>query len=365
MLSKTINRIGQLQRSYSSRNTPEMAERGVLIRDTMVSELEVFRNQFVESIGFHDQQFGDDLGITGRDGTGNKVPAPWVRIFSKQMSPKPNKGFYLVYHFSIDGKSMFLTIGCPATKDDHKMTQLSENELSRQTSVARKLLDSSGESYSGFCDPIDLGKSTPLARSFERSTVIAKRFSTDAIDETTLIEETNAALKLLSAIYVGQKQGKHVTPADIDDPAVDVLVNPPTKTPGHGQGYGLDGDERKVVEIRAMQQATSYLESEGYKVTDTSANKPFDLLAERGGTEIKIEVKGTTSKRADSFLMTKNEVDLHQNDKEHTGLIIVYDINLNRGNPPQATGGTLKKFLPWDVSGWRFEGHTYRVSEKD
>lgn len=365
MLSETIRRIGELQRSWSSKNTPEMAERGVLIRDTMVAELGVFRSQFVESISAHGKQYGDDLGIIGRDGTGNKVPAPWVRIFSEHMSPRPNTGFYLVCHFSIDGKSMFLTIGCPATKDDQKMTHLSEKELRRQTSFARTLLDDSGESYSDFLDPIDLGESTPLARSFELSTVIAKQFNTETLDESALIADTNSALKLLSAIYVGQEQGKHLAPADIAGAEVDLLVNPPTRSLGRGQGYGLDGEERKVVEIRAMQQAASYLELEGYTVTDKSANESYDLLAEKDETKIKIEVKGTTSKRADSFLMTRNEVALHQNDKEHTGLIIVYDISLKRGTPPEATDGLLKVFLPWNVSGWKFEGHTYQVSEKD
>ena len=105
MLSETISRIGELQRSWSKYNTPEMAERGVLIRNTMVAELEEFRNEFVESLATQGKQYGDDLGIAGRDGSGNKGAAPWVRIFSKHMSPSASAGFYLVFHFSF-GKSI-------------------------------------------------------------------------------------------------------------------------------------------------------------------------------------------------------------------------------------------------------------------
>ena len=363
MLSETIRRIGELQRSWSSKNTPEMAERGVLVRKAMVGELAEFEEQFTNSLSTRGKQYGADLGIEGSDGSGNKGAAPWVRIFSQHMSPKASSGFYLVFHFSIDGQYLYLTLGCPATKDG--INPLSPSEIEKTVSAGKKILEDSGETISDFVDQISLGESTDTARRFELATVIAKRYEIKTLDVPSLITDTNAALKLLSVIYVGQDQGKHLAPADIASVEVDLLVNPPTRSLGRGQGYGLDGVERKVVEIRAMQQAASYLELEGYTVTDKSANESYDLLAEKDETKIKVEVKGTTSKRADSFLMTRNEVALHQNDKEHTGLIIVYDISLKRGTPPEATGGLLKVFLPWNVSGWKFEGHTYQVSEKD
>ena len=52
----------------------------------------------------------------------------------------------------------------------------------------------------------------------------------------------------------------------------------------------------------------------------------FDYEAKKAERLLKIEVKGTTSSGGDSFFMTKNEVDLHTQERGKTGIIIVSDI---------------------------------------
>ena len=95
-----IKEIARLQQLYSSDNTPEMKQRGVFIRSELPNALKKHWNQFTDSI----TKFSKDLSIEGSDGIGRKTQAPWVRIFSKELSPSATIGYYLVIHFSTNGK---------------------------------------------------------------------------------------------------------------------------------------------------------------------------------------------------------------------------------------------------------------------
>jgi len=75
------------------------------------------------------------------------------------------------------------------------------------------------------------------------------------------------------------------------------------------------------------------------------------------------DVKGTTSDLCDSVMMTKNEVELHKNEKGNTGLIIVSKIKLNRDPAsPTATGGSVESLLGWDIDQWVTEPIAFQVS---
>ena len=61
--------------------------------------------------------------------------------------------------------------------------------------------------------------------------------------------------------------------------------------------------------------------------------------------------------------MTKNEVELHKNEKGNTGLIIVSKIKLNRDPAsPTATGGSVESLLGWDIDQWVTEPIAFQVS---
>ena len=78
-----------------------MKERGELIRQELPLKLRLLLPLL--SNVFDD--IFDDLAVEGRDGIGRKTEAPWVRIFSKAMSPSPREGYYLVFHFAADGSA--------------------------------------------------------------------------------------------------------------------------------------------------------------------------------------------------------------------------------------------------------------------
>ena len=101
-----IKRIAELQLQYSSDNTPAMQERGEIIRNVLPAMLRESLDDFKSCLG----RFSADIEIEGKDGIGRKTGTPWVRIYSKSLSPSATTGFYVVLHFSIDGNRCYVTI---------------------------------------------------------------------------------------------------------------------------------------------------------------------------------------------------------------------------------------------------------------
>lgn len=114
-----------------------------------------------------------------------------------------------------------------------------------------------------------------------------------------------------------------------------------------GQGFGLTQPERHAVDRHAMAVATQHFESLGYVVTDTSNGNCYDLAcAKLGASDLRVEVKGTTGE-GEAVRLTRNEVDHAREQYPHIALAIVSGITLVRGEPPVASGGTLRVLNPW------------------
>ncbi len=359
MMQKTLLRICELQPKYSSQNTPEMAERGRLVRTELAGE-------FQELVRLMDKDFGEfarDIAVEGSDGIGSKTEAPWVRIFSREMSPTPREGFYIVVHFTADGAGLFITVGCGSTIwKDGSLNAVSNEELKSRTGWARSVIKERWGSLEPFRDQISLGAKAPLPRTFEKATAFAKRFAANNLVEEELETALRQAADRLTEIYRSQKSGRDVTPGD---QAVDEIqtIARPLRARRSGHGFTLTAPERKAIEMRAMDLAQTWLETEGYKVTDTSANQSYDFIAEKAGLRIYVEVKGTTSDICSSILMTKNEVDLHRQKKGETALILVAQIRLDRTeNPPKASHGTLEAFIGWNIDDWSQEPIAFQIS---
>lgn len=358
MLS-TINKICALQLSYSSRNTPEMIERGRLVRTVLASEL---REKIPTLQIFFDDVF-DDLAVEASDGIGRKTEAPWVRLFSRAMSPNPRNGFYIVIHFAADGSGFFVTLGCGSTVwSGGDLRPVSDSELKSKTDWARTVINAKWGSIDPFENNMVLGAKAPLTKTFEKATAIAKFLTPKSSTEPELDAILGVACRGLNEIYIAQLEQRDITPAEQDALQIKEITKPLYRT-GYGQGFGLSALDRKAIELHAMKMAVSYLQAQGFVCTDTSANQPFDLLAKKGEQKIKVEVKGTTSDICKSIMMTKNEVTLHRQEVGNTALIIVSSIRLNRSStPPQTSGGQLEALLSWNIDAWTLEPMAYRVS---
>ncbi|MDP9885383.1 hypothetical protein J2W21_002905 [Sinomonas atrocyanea] len=75
-----------------------------------------------------------------------------------------------------------------------------------------------------------------------------------------------------------------------------------------GQGLQMDAAVRREIEDAAQDRLMNYYRDEGWTVTDTRQNRPYDAVAMRGTEKIFLEAKGTQS-RGTSVIVTRNEVD--------------------------------------------------------
>jgi hypothetical protein len=338
-----------------------MEERGKLIRGELTNEFRALLPGVKSDL---DPMF-DDLAVEGSDGIGRKTEAPWVRVFSKSMSPTARDGFYFVVHFEANGSAVYFTIGCGSTIwHGGDLTPVSPAELTRRTAWAKDVLLERWGSLEPFIDQISLGAKAPLPRTFEQATAVAHRIAVQEIDSTNLVGLFKQAILRLAEIYRAQASRRDVSQGEQD---ADLLreIAQPAKQKRRSQGRGLSGPERKMVELHAMGRAAEYLESLGYSHEDRSAEDSFDFLARKGSKELKVEVKGTTSDLCDSVLMTKNEVNLHRSQKGSTALIIVSQIRLTRGEPgPTTEGGKIEAFLEWDIDSWSTDAIAFQVSKR-
>lgn len=359
-MKNVLEKICDLQPKYSSSNTPEMKERGRLVRSDLAQQL---KDRLPTLQRAFDAIF-DDLAVEASDGIGRKTEAPWVRLYSQAMSANPREGYYFVIHFAANGSSVFFTIGCGSTIwRGGDLRAIPDDELKMRTSWAKAIVTQRFKSLSPFTDEIDLGAKASLPKTFEKATAFAKRIRRIDIASADIDGLLFEAMRRLSEIYLAQLDQRDVSQGDQDYAQIVAIAKPLMRT--RRQGHGLNAVERKAVELHAMSLATRYLSSNGYDCKDTSATESFDILATKSGTTIKVEVKGTTSDICESIMMTRNEVDLHRNEKGGTGLLIVSKIKLDRSDQgPLVSGGDVEDLLEWDIDCWTADPIAFQVSRK-
>ena len=77
MLVSNLLRVCELQKEYSSENTPAMQERGALIRSSLVQDLRDELPSIAPSFG----DLAQELSVEGSDGIGRKTEAPRAADF--------------------------------------------------------------------------------------------------------------------------------------------------------------------------------------------------------------------------------------------------------------------------------------------
>lgn len=163
---ETLKKICALQPAYSSANTPEMQERGVLIRSTLPSDIREYEAELRAALG----PFASEFDTDASDGIGRKTEALWVRIHARNMSPTARDGFYVVIHFAADGSAVFLTVGCGSTVwTNGELKPVSDAELSPPPKVERCKPSLVGTSVRGsacrlrFASAVSLRRARPPA----------------------------------------------------------------------------------------------------------------------------------------------------------------------------------------------------------
>jgi hypothetical protein len=354
-LIESLKRVASLQPHYTYENTPEMRDRMAALREasSQIEETE----QLLSSLSSRERA---DMGVEASDGLGRKAEAPWIRIYSKALAPSARDGFYLVIHFPIDGVSIFVTLGCGATKyENGSLRNLPTEELQLRSEWARNLLGEAGYLES-FPDVLDFGSSNSRPKAYESATAIAKRFLVEDLDRENFVGCLREGLAALDLLYEAQMKGEHLDEGEKQIALIEETIKPSRVSKGR-QGFGLTASQRRLVELRGMLVATALLESKGYEVSDVSSRESYDLLA-RSSTEVrKIEVKASTSSSLQSIVMTHNEVRLHTDITESTGLVLVSGIKLNK-TTNEAHGGIAELLLDWSPEQWFSEPIAFRLT---
>ena len=243
MIAETIRKICALQPYYSSANTPEMKERGYLVRTELADQI---RQRFYFLQKAFDPVTGD-LAVGASDGIGLKTEAPWVRLHSVTLSPNPREGYYMVIHFAANGLATFITIGCGSTIwQNGSLRDLPVDELVKQTSWARSVLNSKWPVLDPFNDTIQLGAKAPLPRTFEQATVVAHRIDVDKLANADVDGLLFQACQRLNEIYLAQLDSRDLSPGDQDIEVMSSVLRP--LRGGRRQGRGLNAADRKAVE---------------------------------------------------------------------------------------------------------------------
>jgi hypothetical protein len=318
-----------------------MERRGVLVRRELATWLRARLPELTASM----PESAHDLEIEGRDATGLKSRVPWVRIYSLSRSPSATRGWYAVYLFGAAGDRAYLTLMPGTTRwENGEFRPRTEAEIQALVDWSRKVLANDLDGRPDLVWRIDLGApGAKLARQYELGCVAAIAYDAGAIpSDERLLEDLRGMVALLGRLYRADDEALSM-PGEPAPEIADVLTATGRLAgrPARGQGFRLSVADRLAIERHAMDVACRYLLSLGWAVEDVGAFSPYDIDATRGDQQMFVEVKGTTSDGTE-VLLTHGEVELHRREHPRTMLLVVHSIALAKGDPPIASGGSLR-----------------------
>jgi len=125
-----------------------------------------------------------------------------------------------------------------------------------------------------------------------------------------------------------------------------------TKKKAIGQGWKLPKEDQKAVEIQAMKKAAEFWKKAGYRVTDVSRNRSYDLEVTRSDEVLFVEVKGTVGIGA-GILFTDREMQFAEEHVDQMRLFVLSSIQLTgekggrKGRGGQVVGDPM---AVWDIT---------------
>jgi hypothetical protein len=122
--------------------------------------------------------------------------------------------------------------------------------------------------------------------------------------------------------------------------------------PSRGQGFSVDPQVRRAVELHAMDMAIAHYVKEGWTgVKDVSRTQSYDLHCSKpGAPDLHVEVKGTTSDGS-TVLLTPNEVEHARASFPNVALFVVAQIRVTPRDAGEVTvqGGVASEYQRWRV----------------
>ena len=117
----------------------------------------------------------EDYKITGSIGKGQFAEVLWVCIFLKNVTKSATRGFYIVFLFDADGKSVHMSLNQGWTYYQERYSTKEGRHLIRVAAEKMKKIIQLDESE-WLTGPIDLGANGVLASGYELGNVFAKKY---------------------------------------------------------------------------------------------------------------------------------------------------------------------------------------------
>ena len=373
MISAQIREVLELQSKYTPKNTPEMKRRGILIRSEIAKSLEVKIAAFKSSL----EIAIDDLWVQGKDGDGNKSEIPWVRLASKELSPSATKGWYVVFLFAATGSNCYLSLGHASTSYDNSSNERRSQkplnpEIAKRLMIwGREKLQLNSTKNSRLKFSRNLESKGYLAEAYDRTSLCGFEYrKTNIPNDNQIYSDVEFLLNLLAKIYQLQETDSLI-PGE-DSPEHKEALTAIAQAAGRDLtgrrrqgGLRLQHAQKKVIEEHAVNVAIKHLTKKGFKdIKDVGKDHSYDVSARLNKVKFYIEVKGTIS-LGEKIVLTKNEVLLHRQEFPNNALIVVSQIELNRSDPPSATGGKILFISPWKIRDSDLQplGYDYKIVE--
>jgi hypothetical protein len=163
---------------------------GAFVRNTIPSEF--YQLSFIDTAEYL---------VTGSVGQGNWASVPWVAIMNRKITVSTQRGYYIVYLFSEDMQSVYLTLAqgvTETTKDEMQRIKDEIRDSIPDTSKVRK------------DDNFSLGVSSK-ARQYALSTAAYIPYYLDNLpDESTFVNDLQEMLKIYEH-YISLKDGYKTT----------------------------------------------------------------------------------------------------------------------------------------------------------
>lgn len=351
-----LSRVLDLQRSYSARNTPEMETRGKIVRDLLPEAVRADLSGLAAALRLSP----DGVGVTGKDGTGNKSAVPWVRIFGTEQSPDARTGWYVVYLFSAKGARVYLSLMQSTTEWDRARKSFPPRPryaLKTQSDWALPIIRAAAAGRQDLVRELrlEVSANSKVGKTYNPGNLVALEYDRDAIPpEDVLRGDLRFMAGLLGRLYAAEREATPDPHAPVPE-VVEAEENAARAARrriakgSSGQGFRPSAVERRVIELHSVRLATEYFEADGWSVEDVGARKSYDLLLSRDKEVCRVEVKGTTS-LGHQVVLTRSEIEEQRGHHPYNALVVVHSIKLDRsGEVPVAFGGQLECTSPWII----------------
>ncbi|MBM7655242.1 MrcB family domain-containing protein [Neobacillus cucumis] len=163
---------------------------GAFVRNDI--PLEFYRLDFIDSA---------EYVVTGSVGQGNWAAVPWIAIMNRKITVSTQRGYYIVYLFSEDMKTVYLTLA-------QGVTETSKDEMQRIKEEIRESIPASSKVRKD--DDFSLGISSK-ARQYAQSTAAYIAYHFDNIpNESTLVTDLQEMVRIYED-YIAQRNGYETT----------------------------------------------------------------------------------------------------------------------------------------------------------